>query len=190
MAIQSAATKLHWNFFLAIEGDVKTLSRFIEFHPSNFDCFSLEIARVLLAASSETDIACKQVCLSFNAASQARNINDYRTELLAAIPHLPDFEVTVPRHSLTLKPWDEWHDPLNGVPLWWTAHNKVKHERHSHYKDANLKNALNAVAGLFVILLYLYKADAERGALASSLFRLAGQHTKGTVISGHPTYQL
>jgi hypothetical protein len=53
MAIQSAATKRHWNVFLAIEDDVTTLSRFIEFDASNFYCFSLEIARILLAASSE-----------------------------------------------------------------------------------------------------------------------------------------
>lgn len=190
MAIKSTATKLHWTFFLAIERDVDTLSRYIEFDPSNFSCFSMEIARILLAASSETDIVCKQVCLQLNAGSKADNILQYRTELLAGIKHLPDFEVTVPRHGLALKPWDEWHDAANGTPLWWTAHNKVKHQRHSHYHEASLKNALNAVAGLYVILLYLYKADAEGGRLASTLFRLAGKHSDGMIFPGTPKYKL
>lgn len=190
MAIQNAPAKLHWNFFLAIERDVDTLSRYIEFDPRNFSCFSMEIARVLLAASSEIDIVCKQVCLKTNPGSVANDIIQYRNELIKAIPHLPDFEVTVPRHGFTLRPWDEWHDAANGVPHWWTAHNKVKHQRHSYYHEANLKNALNAVAGLLVVLLYLYKEDAENGRLSSALFRLDGKHTKGLVYGGTPLYRL
>jgi hypothetical protein len=190
MAIHTAPTKLHWNFFSAIEDDVQRLARFIEFDANNFQCYSLEVARILLAASSEVDIVCEQLCLQFDPASSANNINHYRDELVAAIPALPDFQVVIRRHSLTLMPWDEWHDSAHGVPLWWRAHNKVKHERHSHYYDANLKNALNSVAALFVILLYLYKEDAEKGRLVSSEFALAGQHASGSAVLVRAKYKL
>lgn len=44
------------------------------------------------------------------------------------------------------------------TPFWWTAYNKVKHERTSHFKDgkvnysrANQKNLIYAFAALFVL---------------------------------------
>jgi hypothetical protein len=188
MAILSAPTKIHWNFFLALEDDIQRLARFIEFDAKNFECYSLEIARILLASSSEVDIVCKQLCLHFNPTSKANNINHHRDELVAAIPNLPDFQVLIRRHSLTLTPWVEWHDK-SGVPYWWTAHNKVKHERHSHYQQANLKNALNAVSALFVLLLYLYKTDAEKGRLVSSEFWPGDKHTNGSVVLVRSKYK-
>ena len=45
----------------------------------------------------------------------------------------------------------------NQNPLWWGSYNNVKHHRHEHFKDANLKNVLNAVAGLLVTVFYFYK---------------------------------
>ena len=33
-------------------------------------------------------------------------------------------------------------------PDWWSPYNKVKHDRLLYYKDANLKNVLNALAAL------------------------------------------
>jgi hypothetical protein len=193
MGIESTPTKLHWNYFLAIERDAEELSRYIEFDERNFDCFSIEIVRIVLAVGSEVDVVCKQVCRTINPKSKARNINNYRNEILTAIPHFPDFEVIIPRFGLSLHPWENWHDVTNGVPLWWTAYNKVKHNRESHYDNANLKNALNAIAGLFVVVLYLYKNDAESGGLspAPQLLQLGASHTRGTgVIEMMPCYKL
>jgi hypothetical protein len=53
--------------------------------------------------------------------------------------------------------------------LWWTAYNKIKHQRHTHYHRGNLKNALNPVAGLFVTVLYLYSDKARLGELLPTL---------------------
>jgi hypothetical protein len=193
MGIQSRPARLHWNYFLAIERDAEVLSRYVEFDARNFDCFSIEIARIVLAVGSEIDVVCKQVCRTINPSSKADDINDYRNEITSAIPHIPNFEVLVPRFGLSLHPWDEWRDATAGVPLWWTAYNKVKHHRDSHYDYANLKNALNAIAGLFVVVLYLYKNDAESGGLspAPQLLRLGAAHTRGTdVIETIPCYRL
>lgn len=167
MAILSRKIEPHWNYFLAIERDLETLSRYVEFDARNFDCFSIEIARVLLAAGAETDVACKQVCRAADTSSTADNIDRYRCEMLRAFPHLPEFDVSIPRFGLSLSPWDEWKTG-GGPPKWWTAYNKTKHERQSEYHRANLKNALNAVAGLFVAILYLYSEKARRGDLVPS----------------------
>jgi hypothetical protein len=185
MAIQSRRIEPHWNYLLALDGDLVALSRYIEFDEKNFTCFSIELARVLLAASAEADVVCKQLCREGNRSSCAEDINAYRNELAQRIPGIAKLKVHIPRFGLTLHPWDEWNK-VNGVPLWWTAHNKVKHERHTHYEGANLKNALNAVSGLFLLVLFLYKEKAQRGELVPNpqLLRLEAERLGGTAIGG------
>ena len=138
MTIQQLKVEPHWNYFLAIERDLETLSRYVEFDRRNFDCFSIEIARVLLAAGAEADVVCKQACKAADPASSAENIHDYRKELTECYPAISAFGVRIPRFELELTPWDEWTKP-NGVPFWWTAYNKTKHERGAEYHRANLK---------------------------------------------------
>jgi len=185
MGIHQSVIEPHWNYLLAIERDLDTLSRYVEFDRRNFKCFSIEIARVLLAAGAETDVVCKQICKTANPTSKANNIHDYRKEVTAAFPGITKFGVQVSRFGLNLRPWDEWRKP-NGVPPWWTAYNKTKHERSSEYHRANLKNALNAVAGLFVAALHLYPLKARLGELVPSpqLLRPDADHFGGVTHGG------
>jgi len=171
---------LHWNFFLALERDVDVLSRYVEFDSRNYDCFSIEIARILASASGEVDIIAKQLCHAANSHSTAADMIDYRRELMRAHPGIPDLRVKLPRFGLELKPWEQWKRH-NGVPLWWKAHNKIKHDRNAS-SNATLKNALNAVAGLFVLVLHLYRDKAEAGELLPSpqLFRPDDAHSTRT----------
>jgi hypothetical protein len=186
MAITSSKTKVHWNYLLAIERDLERLSRFVEFDERNFDCFSIEISRTLLTSAAEVDIVCKQICKKLNPASSANSINRYRNEILSAYPAIPNFEVLLPRYGLRLKPWDSWSMP-RGVPKWWTAYNKIKHHRDTDYPQANLKNALNAVGGLFVMVLYLYKEKAQLGELAPppQLLHVSEEHDGGFSFGGY-----
>ena len=79
MAIQTTKPEAHWNYFLAIERDLEILSRYVEFDEKNFKCFSIEIARIALAAGAEVDVVCKQMCLAANPNSKAADAwgNDY-----------------------------------------------------------------------------------------------------------------
>jgi hypothetical protein len=191
MAIQSEKIESHWNYFLAIERDLDVLSRYVEFDERNFQCFSIEIARIVLATAAEVDVVCKQICRATSSGSVANGINLYRNQIKAVVPDIPDFQVLVPRFGLTLKPWDEWRSET-GVPLWWTGYNKIKHHRDSEYHQANLKNALNAVAGLFVMVLYLYKDKAQLGELLPSpqLLRVGAMHDGGFIVGGNAAYRL
>jgi len=181
MGIQTHKIEPHWNYLLAIERDLDELSRYVEFDKKNFDCFSIEIARILLASGAEVDVVCKQICRAIDAQSAADNIYKYRSLIKRGFPPIPQFVVLLPRFGLRLKPWDEWNK-ANGVPFWWTAYNKIKHKRDSEYKRANLKNALNAVAGLFVMVLYLYRDKAQSGELlpSSQLLRVTEEHLSGS----------
>jgi hypothetical protein len=167
MGIKLSPTEIHWNYFLSVESDLIELSRFVEFHPKNYNCFSVEMARLLMASAAEVDVVCKELCKNVNSATRADSINQYRDDIVHAFPMIPNFEVLFPRYGLRLKPWTNWRRRKN-PPTWWTAYNKTKHHRHTEYHRACLKNVLNAVSGLFVICLYLYKDKAEAGTLTPS----------------------
>jgi hypothetical protein len=186
MGIKTQKIEPHWNYLLAIERDLDEISRFVEFDEKNFDCFSIEIARLLLASAAEVDVVCKRICKDIDPKSKANNINKYRTEIVAAFPCIPQFQIILPRFGLTLTPWDEWGKP-NGVPFWWNAYNKIKHHRDSEYHKAALKNVLNSVAGLFIMVLYLYKDKAKRGELLPSpqLLRVEDSHYGGLNVGNH-----
>ena len=62
MSITATKTESHWNYFLSTEADLIELSRFVEFDKKNYKCFSVEMARLLMAAAAETDVVCKQLC--------------------------------------------------------------------------------------------------------------------------------
>ena len=60
----------------------------------------------------------------------------------------------MPRYGLTLTPWDEWASVNN--PFWWHSYNNVKHERDTHFHEATLKNALNALGALLILTFHYY----------------------------------
>jgi hypothetical protein len=191
MGIQTHKIEPHWNYLLAIERDLDELSAYVELDEKNFDCFSIEIARILIVAGAEVDVVCKQICKRINPTFRARDledlkISDYRRAIKPEFPEIPRFKVLLPRFGMTLTPWDAWNKPP-GVPLWWTACNKIKHQRDSEYHQANLKHALNAVAGLFVMVLHLYKDKAESGELLPNprLLRPAPQHYGGSSVGSY-----
>lgn len=185
MAIQVAPTPQHWNYFLALEDDVARLSRYLELAAGNFDSYSLELARILFSASSEVDVVSKQLCQKLDIKSKADNIAKYRKEILLKYPELPSTIVKLPRYGLTFNPWEAWGKDKS--PLWWEAYNNVKHHRHTHFSDANLKHTLNAVAGLFSLLIFFYRNEAEEGQLNPdpSLFRIGEPFQTGRLMWDH-----
>ena len=90
------------------------------------------------------------------------NMDDFRS-CIAPRCAIADEEVLVRRYELSFLPWKEWRDDAN--PAWWTGYNKVKHDRDEHYRRASLKNALYALGGLFVLVLYVHKAERREESL-------------------------
>ncbi len=187
MAIIAPNVLSYWNYFLAIESDLEHLSRYIEFHPDNFKCFSIEIARILLASSAEVEVVCKQICRVINPLSKANKIKDYQEEIISEYSKIHTAPAFMPRYNLELKPFGAWKPPGDTLS-WWTGYNKIKHHRDSAYDKANLKNAIDSVAGLFVINSFFYKKQVYHGELAPlaklfkhrSLKSSEAYETKGT----------
>lgn len=179
MTIHRAATFGHWNYFLALEHDLDQLSRYVDFS-GNEGTYSLEIARLLLGASSEVDVVLKQICKRFQANSTATKIGAYHPEVTANCPNFINYEIQIPRYGLTHRPWVNW--TADQPPIWWSDHNKVKHQRDQYFERATLKNCLNAVGGLFVAVLHLYEREAGNGELMQipMLFNVEDRFFGGT----------
>jgi len=81
------------------------------------------------------------------------NIYHIRTILSRESPRITTENIYIPRYGLTLdSPLERFAKASS--PLWWESYNKVKHERNSHFKEANLQNALLALASLKIVILY------------------------------------
>lgn len=170
MAITQQPTLLHWNYFLALEADLSVLSRFVEFTEDNFATYSIEQVRLFLTAASEVDVVMKQYCAVLAPAESAENIEQYRGIIHPLRPGLSSATASLPRFGVTLTPWSNWQQ--NRTPAWWADHNRVKHQRSEYFASAHLKNVLNAVGALFLLLIMYYReqADLRRLVPAPALF--------------------
>jgi len=148
-------TFLHWNYFLALEHDLDTCARFIEFAENIYNSYSIEFTHLLLASSSEIDVVAKSICALLDPTKHPERINDYRTIIVQGISGFSNEVVLIPRYNLTLTPWIDWEN--DSSPDWWKSYNNVKHQRDSHFEEANLKNTLNSMAALLVVVFYFYR---------------------------------
>lgn len=149
----------HLNYFLCIEDDISLLSRWVEIAEPNFQCYSVELARLLMTTSAEVDVLAKHICEGIDPEAKASSINAYQRLMVEAYPKIIESRVTMPRFGVELRPWSNWRNE-NNPPLWWQGNNKVKHHRTTHFDKATLKNVLNAAAGLLILIL-LYHGPKE-----------------------------
>jgi hypothetical protein len=153
---------LHWNYFLALEADAVACSRYVEFSPKNYGTFSIEFAHLLMSAVQEVDVLLKQICAKHGDKSEKEF--GYRSFLPSKFPAMGSVRIRISSHNLDFVPFAEWlHRPAT-TPSWWTASNKIKHERHTEFERANLNNTLLALSALLVANIYfLLECENEDG---------------------------
>jgi hypothetical protein len=167
--------KHHWNYFLALERDLENISRYVEFEESNLHTYSIEFTHLLLSSSSEVDVLMQQICKLLRPNCSVGNIDDYRGIIKQDLQTIINEKVVIDRFEMTFKPWENWNGDQN--PVWWKSYNKVKHERHNFFKQANLQNTLNSIGGLLLAVIYYYKLAFSKESNSDISFK-------------HTTYQL
>lgn len=134
--------------------------QYVEPCEKNMEVHSIRFAKILLAAASETDTVLKRLCKVLDRGCCVRSEQGYRSELV--LRHgLPFSKVRVvaTRYCLEMRPWQNWSAANPKTPYWWTAYNNVKHQLDDCYRDASMRNAFKSLCGLFVALLFLYRAE-------------------------------
>lgn len=174
----------HWQYFLALEQDLKALSRYVDFSQGNMATYSLEMARILLAAASEADVLLKDICKRENPVRNARGIGGYFDVVTDTLPAICRFEVELPWWGLSFIPWEQWS--RNDPPGWWTSYNKVKHHRSTHFERANLQHTIESVGAVYVLNVYHDIDAAKEGKLRPipTIFRPGPANHNGPVLEG------
>lgn len=102
--IEISSSKPYWNYFLALERDVENVARYIEFAQPNFEVFSIELAHLLFAASSEVDVVCKALCETISPHARREGINAYREILKTSLPRYVQTELAIRVEGMVARP--------------------------------------------------------------------------------------
>ncbi len=147
-----------WNYFLSIERDLSETSRYIEPYGQE-NAYSFEFYKIIMLSCAEIESAFKKLCKKVAPDEKCGNMENYKSIILKKFPQICSCEVVIPRwHAQGIYPFNDW----DSKPLfWWSAYQNVKHRRASQMNEATYKNAVYALAALYVILLYLYKVNEE-----------------------------
>lgn len=158
---------LYWKNYILLEKEFTETLEYITLDADNFYAYSSRYIKILLQIGSEVDVNAKLLCKHYNEHSTAEEIEDYRNEIMGNEKDFCNTKVDIIQHCniYSFSPWGSWVRDAN--PYWWTAYNKVKHERFQvgkidgrvakeYYKFANLKLTLYALGGLYQLLIYRY----------------------------------
>ncbi|BCP66015.1 hypothetical protein [Thermus thermophilus] len=138
--------RAHWDYFLALDEDLRTLRRYIAFHEDNLETFSLELHRVIQMAALEVEAVLLSLCRGiFGGCGGKRSPSFADLDLLGKNfvrqkwgIGVEDIEV----HFLGLGvPWI--HRVSRSTPG-----GTLKHGRTQALKKATLRHALMAVGAL------------------------------------------
>lgn len=177
MTMQEFNTKV-WSFYLRLENNfIDTLS-YVEFAEDNFETYSIEFEKQLLAIGSEVDVLCKLLCNAIDPNRNVSRINEY-ANILTGYDNFTSAKVCFSKNGQEYVPFDGWTQRES--PSWWKAYNKVKHDRinEDNYKKDNLKNTFLALTGLYVLNRYYCKIVSSEQAVKepmpkSQLFTMVG----------------
>ena len=160
------AYRRYWDFYRSIEDDLIAASRYVELVKSNFRCYSVEFSRILIAAGSELDMVFKELCEKISPGKDPKNIKGYYPIITSKFKDFVKIKRNVRNYEIPLQPFRTWTPEKS--PSWWgKGFDEVKHKRNVAFGEANLKNTLNAVAGLSIALYrYYLLVEGEKGEFA------------------------
>lgn len=157
--------KKFWFFYIDIEEEFLEISKTIPIDSINSKTFSYKYSRLLRTICSEIDTTLKRFMEFYNYPYAHGNIIEYESFIEDKLDDFKSSTVTLYKsaHNYeTLKPFANWTS--GKAPEWWTLNNKLKHGRDEvddegieKFKYANQETILNALAGLFIILMYFYE---------------------------------
>ena len=184
-------SKVYWANYVSLEKEFLTTLQYVTLDVENYNTFSEAYIKLMLEIGSEIDVVLKLYCKILSSDFSKDRITDYCKCIKSEKPDFCEQKVKLINKELILNPWKNWALPTPCSPYWWTAYNKIKHERtdygtineisKEYYKFAHLENVLLAMAGLYHCSLSIYyelSSNEERDILiplpGSRLFQMIG----------------
>jgi hypothetical protein len=138
-----------------LKRDLKQLFEYIEPCQSNLFTFSHRTFELLVRACIEVEALCKMVFAKNNVTLNRSNSNIIRYSDLNAAMRLSEYEIlSYGFHHPPFAPFQAFANPVKSArsPAWYRAYNNVKHNRTDNFSDASIGNVIQAVGGVYVLL--------------------------------------
>lgn len=149
--------------------------------------YSVEYIKQYQAICSEVDVVLEAICKELGT-NRAENMRQYTETLLNEDRWKNIVCQKVKMRNVVLKPFEGWGLEIDKKIRWWEPYNGVKHHRNERLREANLKNVVNALAGLFILENYLVKYIGDRDGECdvpndiSHLFKMVEWETRDEVL--------
>lgn len=159
--------EVYWAHFISLEKEFSNTLTYVSLDTDNYLTYSEAYAKLILEIGSEVDVTLKIYCNLLRPNFNGSCNRDYQSLIEVSKTEFCYQVVSVKNTDIKLQPWKNWSsDEEHTSPFWWTAYNKIKHDRtgsgtiesvtKEYYKFANVKYTLLALAGLYQILIYIY----------------------------------
>lgn len=156
--------KSFWSNYLQIENELIDTFKYVDLSIDNYKTYSTKFLKIFLQIGSEIDICFKEYLKFINPESTSDNIIKYKNDLNNNDSVIFDEEVNIKPINNCIKPLKDLQN-ANSMD-WWTAYNKIKHQRNDEitlgditqtsYKFANLENVITSMAALYILLMNIY----------------------------------
>lgn len=170
-----------WKQYIELEKLFLETEKYVAISEKNKNTFSIQYNILLQAICAEVDVVIKRVCLEYNNKEKPNNMSDYIRIITTNDPYFSNAEINIELYDMKIYPWknigfrnDNGKEQVN-CPYWWDGYIKIKHRRLTFSKDeenftikerniqqANQKNVLGALAGLFVLEIKCLEKMRER----------------------------
>ena len=179
--------------FLLIQSDLQRLFEFVEPSDTNLSTYSYRIHELFMRTCIEVEANFKAILkenifkpIDKNGTPRPEtkwNIHDYtkvnKTHHLSAYKvHIPIWEGT----GSVYEPFKQWSSSME--LSWYQAYNKSKHDRRIEFKEANLKNLLNSIAGLLVLLSSQFGREDFAPGSKSLIVSVGGYYSTEAALGG------
>lgn len=147
---------LYWSYYIFLENSFLHATRYVYLSCDNFACYSYEFNSLLLTFATEVENVIKTIYRFFEINGKVKKGKpESLMQAYDEISHilfqnltkgeLP--EVAVTGRSISLSPFDGF----GKQSTWWSDHNAIKHDRQMNLQKANMKNVINALAGIYCL---------------------------------------
>ena len=159
-------------WFNSTEQMLSEVMDIVPYETAHEDFWSPKLVTILLEACSQLDSLLKhQAALSAYTKKGRLDIGHYFQYFGEYLS--PKWAIFWGEAPEKIKPFDKWTGatfkrdlyPKNYPLEWWEAYNAIKHDRIQNRKEATYKRAVQALAGLFVAILY---CEVTRKAVGAS----------------------
>lgn len=152
-------------YYTELEKEFFATESFVTIEKDNFKTYSIKYNMLYQSICSEIDCLLKELCRLIDPSRKLSRIHEYHDVITEKYNYFKKETVIFNKSKIQIKPWSKWKKEK--APEWWSYYNKIKHHRFEkddknnyNYKNANLKNLMNALAALYIVeQYYMYSYD-------------------------------